>query len=120
MPGLVHSHSADNPEDEHVDIEDDWRGAYVPLMEDAILQTATRAKLRLAAQNWRSVTALVTEEPKRTKVTTALIAGETLIAPFMSTMVPSAAYLADPLNAYAHMGMPMPHVHLVPPPLPVD
>ncbi|KAH8107408.1 hypothetical protein DFH11DRAFT_1517619, partial [Phellopilus nigrolimitatus] len=128
--------------DEHVDIEDDWRGGYVPLADDAVPHATTRAKLRLAAQNWRGVTALAADpESGRTRVvplahakddvaaavrppsyalqTTAPIAGEALITPYTSTIIPSAAYLADPLNAYAHMGMPKPHVHLVPPPLSV-
>ena len=36
--------------------------------------------------------------------TTKPISEEELIAPFMSTIVPSASYLADPLNAYSHLG----------------
>ncbi|EJD04811.1 uncharacterized protein FOMMEDRAFT_120032 [Fomitiporia mediterranea MF3/22] len=132
-------------EDEHVDIEDDWRTSYVHINEDIIPQAATRTKLGLAAQNWRGVTALSPDESSetdsRTKVvplpngkddvaaavrppsyalqTTAPIANDALIAPFSSTIIPSAKYLADPLNAYAQMGLPKPHVHLVPPPLSV-
>ncbi len=42
-----------------------------------------------------------------------------LIAPYPSTIIPTAAYLRDPLNAYAHLGMPKPYVHLFGPPLDV-
>ncbi|KAI0363546.1 hypothetical protein BV20DRAFT_1031184 [Pilatotrama ljubarskyi] len=42
-----------------------------------------------------------------------------LIAPYPSTIISTAAYLADPLNAYAHLGMPKPFVHLIGPPLDV-
>ncbi|KAH9948848.1 hypothetical protein B0H21DRAFT_707446 [Amylocystis lapponica] len=42
-----------------------------------------------------------------------------LVAPYPSTIIPSAAYLSDPLNAYAHLGMPKPFVHLFGPPLDV-
>ncbi|KAH8989042.1 hypothetical protein EDB86DRAFT_2008934 [Lactarius hatsudake] len=42
-----------------------------------------------------------------------------LITPFTSTIIPSSAYLSDPLNAYAHHGMPKPFVHLFGPPLDV-
>ncbi|KAH9925356.1 uncharacterized protein BXZ73DRAFT_49971, partial [Epithele typhae] len=40
-----------------------------------------------------------------------------LIASYPSTIIPTAAYLRDPLNAYAHLGMPKPYVHLFGPPL---
>ena len=42
-----------------------------------------------------------------------------LITPYTSTIIPSSAYLSDPLNAYAHHGMPKPFVHLFGPPLDV-
>ena len=42
-----------------------------------------------------------------------------LIAPYPSTIIPTATYLRDPLNAYAHLGMPKPYVHLFGPPLDV-
>ncbi|TBU52480.1 hypothetical protein BD310DRAFT_861853 [Dichomitus squalens] len=42
-----------------------------------------------------------------------------LIAPYPSTIIPTAMYLRDPLNAYAHLGMPKPYVHLFGPPLDV-
>lgn len=41
------------------------------------------------------------------------------IAPYPSTVISTAAYLSDPLNAYAHLGMPKPYVHLIGPPLDV-
>ncbi|CDO76147.1 hypothetical protein BN946_scf185027.g10 [Trametes cinnabarina] len=42
-----------------------------------------------------------------------------MIAPYPSTIISTAAYLSDPLNAYAHLGMPKPFVHLIGPPLDV-
>lgn len=51
--------------------------------------------------------------------TTKPIPSKSLIAPYVSTIVPSAHYLADPLNAYAHLSMPKPFVHLLGPPLDV-
>ncbi|EIN05054.1 hypothetical protein PUNSTDRAFT_91924, partial [Punctularia strigosozonata HHB-11173 SS5] len=43
----------------------------------------------------------------------------TLITPYLSTILPSAVYLADELNGYAHTGLPRAHVHLVGPPIDV-
>jgi len=40
-----------------------------------------------------------------------------LITPYLSRITPSTSYLSDPLNAYAHLGMPKPFVHLMGPPL---
>lgn len=51
--------------------------------------------------------------------TTQAVRSAGLIAPFTAAVVPSAAYLADPLNAYAHLGLPKPFVHLMGPPLDV-
>ncbi|KAF7800200.1 hypothetical protein EIP86_011447 [Pleurotus ostreatoroseus] len=51
--------------------------------------------------------------------TTQAVRSASLIAPFAATVMPSAAYLADPLNAYAHLGLPKPFVHLMGPPLDV-
>ncbi|KAH7928022.1 hypothetical protein BV22DRAFT_1126923 [Leucogyrophana mollusca] len=51
--------------------------------------------------------------------TTTPISSSKLIAPYTSTITPSSAYLSDPLNAYAHLGMPKPFVHLFGPPLDV-
>ena len=47
------------------------------------------------------------------------ISSSNLITPYTSTIIPSSAYLSDPLNAYAHHGMPKPFVHLFGPPLDV-
>ncbi|TDL21014.1 hypothetical protein BD410DRAFT_696983, partial [Rickenella mellea] len=128
--------------EEHVNIEDDWKTSYVPITEDIVPHTSTRDKLRQHARGWRGVSALSPspEDPlTKTKVvpippskddltasirppsyglqTTLPIPQTELIAPFKSTIVPSGVYLSDPLNAYAHLGMPKPHVHIVPPPL---
>lgn len=51
--------------------------------------------------------------------TTQPIPSDALITPFRSCITPSSSYLADPLNAYAHLGMPKPFVHLMGPPLDV-
>ena len=32
----------------------------------------------------------------------------TIITPYTSTITPSSTYLSDPLNTYAHLGMPKP------------
>ena len=55
--------------------------------------------------------------PSYTVRTTQPIPSSTLIAPYTSTIVPSTVYLSDPLNSYAHLGMPKPFVHLTGPPL---
>ena len=47
------------------------------------------------------------------------ISSSKFITPYTSTIIPSSAYLSDPLNAYAHHGMPKPFVHLFGPPLDV-
>lgn len=49
--------------------------------------------------------------------TAASVRSHDFIAPYTSNVVPSSSYLADPLNAYAHLGMPKPFVHLIGPPL---
>ena len=51
--------------------------------------------------------------------TTQPISSASLITPFTSTIIPSTVYLSDPLNSYAHLGMPKPFVHLLGPPLDV-
>ena len=51
--------------------------------------------------------------------TTQAIPSHSLITPFHSCITPSSMYLADPLNAYANLGMPKPYVHLLGPPLDV-
>ncbi|KIJ18048.1 hypothetical protein PAXINDRAFT_58298, partial [Paxillus involutus ATCC 200175] len=45
--------------------------------------------------------------------TSHTIPASTLLAPYTATIVPSSAYLADPLNGYAHLGMGKPQVRLV-------
>ncbi|KAF9232900.1 hypothetical protein BU15DRAFT_54562 [Melanogaster broomeanus] len=45
--------------------------------------------------------------------TTHTIPASTLLAPYTATIVPSSAYLADPLNGYAHLGMGKPQMRLV-------
>ncbi|KAF9545799.1 hypothetical protein CPC08DRAFT_649265 [Agrocybe pediades] len=57
--------------------------------------------------------------PTYTVHTTQPIPTEHLITPYTSFITPSSQYLADPLNAYAHLGMPKPYVHLVGRPLAV-
>ncbi|KII84205.1 hypothetical protein PLICRDRAFT_58008 [Plicaturopsis crispa FD-325 SS-3] len=49
--------------------------------------------------------------------TTAPVPSAHLITPYTSVITPSSTYLADPLNSYAHLGMPKPFVHLMGPPL---
>jgi uncharacterized protein len=51
--------------------------------------------------------------------TTQSIPTSKFITPYTSTIIPSSTYLSDPLNAYAHHGMPKPFVHLFGPPLDV-
>ncbi|KIM56955.1 hypothetical protein SCLCIDRAFT_45493, partial [Scleroderma citrinum Foug A] len=41
------------------------------------------------------------------------IPSNTLLAPYTATIRPSSAYIADPLNGYAHLGMGKPQVRLV-------
>lgn len=55
--------------------------------------------------------------PSYTVRTTQPIPSSSLIAPYTSTIIPSTVYLSDPLNSYAHLGMPKPFVHLMGPPL---
>jgi hypothetical protein len=50
---------------------------------------------------------------------TEAIPSHSLITPFHSCITPSSMYLADPLNAYARLGMPKPYVHLLDLPLDV-
>jgi SET domain-containing protein len=49
--------------------------------------------------------------------TTTDIPSTHFITPFTSTIIPSSTYLSDPLNAYAHLGMPKQFVHLMGAPL---
>lgn len=118
-------------EEEHVDIEDDWRTAYVHTDVDIVPHRQTRDRLKACAQNWRGVHALspspsasplddgrhspktrvVSLHSDKTDIsafvrppsyalhTTAPIEGQSLNAPYASTVVPSSVYLADPLRA---------------------
>ena len=132
-------------EEQHVDIDEPWTQAYVHIAQDIVPSDETRTKLRRHAQHWRGVTA-VTPTPAPIAVTelpsasihnpflpsslnpdvlppaygvhaTQPISSDHLITPFLSRITPSTSYLADPLNAYAHLGMPKPFVHLMGPPL---
>lgn len=133
-------------EDEPVDIDEPWSLSYVPITKDIVDKDA-HVRLRRQAQAWRGVTALSPPptNPHRTQIqsvppapcpsqlhtnplvrpptyslhTTTPVASSSYIAPFTCSITPSASYLADPLNAYAHLGMPKPFVHLMGPPLDV-
>ncbi|KAG1807175.1 uncharacterized protein BJ212DRAFT_1282445 [Suillus subaureus] len=132
-------------EDEPVNIDEPWSLSYVPITKD-IVTTEAHARLRRQAQAWRGVTALSPPiHPNRTQIhpvppapspsqlhtnplvrpptyslhTTTPVPSSSYIAPFTCAITPSASYLADPLNAYAHLGMPKPFVHLMGPPLDV-
>ncbi len=59
LPPLAPSSTnINNAEDEHVDMEDDWRTSYIPLAADLIPNKTTRDRLRAHAQSWRGVVAL--------------------------------------------------------------
>lgn len=115
----------ESPGDTHVAL-----GAHANI----VASTQTRTHLLLAAQHWRGVSAVtpyaahppalhpaptpsLASPPAYSFHTTAPLAKESLITPLTSTITPSSAYLADPLNAYAHLGLPKPFVHLIGPPL---
>ena len=51
--------------------------------------------------------------PSTNTISSSTIPATTLLAPYTAAIVPSAAYLADPLNGYAHLGMGKPQVRLV-------
>ncbi|KZT19819.1 hypothetical protein NEOLEDRAFT_1245609 [Neolentinus lepideus HHB14362 ss-1] len=51
--------------------------------------------------------------------TTEPVPSSSLITHYKSSVIPSSTYLADPLNAYAHLSLPKPFVHLFGPPLDV-
>jgi hypothetical protein len=134
-------------DDEHVDIDEPWTQSYVHVAQDIVPNDDTRSKLRRHAQHWRGVTAVTpspTPAPIAVKElpassthnpllisssnpdvlppaygvhATQPIASNNLITRYLSRITPSASYLADPLNWYAHLGMPKPFVHLVGPPL---
>ncbi|KAF7419436.1 hypothetical protein PC9H_002026 [Pleurotus ostreatus] len=138
-PSTSHGSHVD---EEHVDVGDSWMQSYVPITHDIINHPETREKLQQHAQRWRGVTAISPGQETLTTVrpvhvphspysnpsvrppsfalhTTAPIPNDQLIAPYPSLITPSAAYLSDPLNAYAHLGIPKPFVHLIGHPLDV-
>ena len=117
-----------------------WPLSYVQIPHDIVPSAETREKLRQQAHHWRGVTALHDPLPRtairplppssfanpaRASVrppayavhASQPIPADGLVAPYTSTITPSAAYLSDPLNSYAHLGMPKPFVHLIGPPL---
>ncbi|KIM74438.1 hypothetical protein PILCRDRAFT_34213, partial [Piloderma croceum F 1598] len=117
-------------EEEQITIVDDepWTQNYIPITKDLIPHQQTLDKLRRQATHWRGITAL--QPPPQTSIhplphthqilppsytlhTTSPLPQNTLITPYTSTITPSSTYLADPLNAYAHLGMPKPFVHLL-------
>jgi hypothetical protein len=127
-------------EDEHVDIDEPWSQSYVHISQDIISDDDTRVKLRRQAQHWRGVTAVADSSPLVKELpsaenssysnphilppsyslhTAAPISSNRLITDYKSSITPSSSYLSDPLNAYAHLGMPKPFVHLFGPPLDV-
>lgn len=121
-----------NLEDEEVNIDEPWTHSYIPITKDIIPHPETRDKLRNKARQWRGVTAISNPLPAPTTIqpippqhphlirppsyalhTTSPIPSSSFITPYPSTITPSSTYLSDPLNAYAHLGMPKPFVHLV-------
>ncbi|KAF8064469.1 hypothetical protein FPV67DRAFT_224442 [Lyophyllum atratum] len=128
--------AAEEDADVVVDIDEPWSHSYVHIQDDILPARETREKLLRHAQSWRGITAVAPFPPPSPPVavhplpdpdpvrppayvvhTTAPVQCEGLIAPFTSTITPSATYLSDPLNAYAHLGLPKPFVHLIGPPL---
>ncbi|KAF5347350.1 hypothetical protein D9756_010001 [Leucocoprinus leucothites] len=128
---------------DELDVQEPAMHAYVQISVDNVPHSDARARLGRYAKHWRGLSAL-TQDPPKTVVrqipaadnhflnpysnasvrppayalhTTAPIRRDELIAPYTSTITPSSSYLADPLNAYAHLGMPKPFVHLIGPPL---
>lgn len=107
---------------------------YVHITQDIVPSQQTRSKLVSHAKSWRGITALAPFQPLAklhpnsqnisfpippsfSLHTTSSIPTNSPISPYTSTITPSSTYLADPLNAYAHLGMPKPFVHLMGPPL---
>ncbi|KZV71621.1 hypothetical protein PENSPDRAFT_684403 [Peniophora sp. CONT] len=109
---------------------------YVAIDTDDVQDGDARERLRQQAHSWRGLSALdpflVDKEPPPANTAVGQLPGwptefaikaqsniprERFIQPFRSTITPSSAYLADPLNAYAQHGMPRPFVHLIGPPL---
>ncbi|KAI0030179.1 hypothetical protein K488DRAFT_79778 [Vararia minispora EC-137] len=116
--------ASQHTQDEIVDVTD----LYVSIDHDDIPGDRTRTRLRAQACDWRGLSALdpvivdAPPPPAQTYVhpvpcpptsPSSPIPRAHFISQFTSTIVPSAAYLSDPLNAYAIRGMPRPFVHLV-------
>lgn len=122
----------------------EWQQNYIHIDTDIVPEETTRDRLRKHAKHWRGITAISPDipltqvqtlhdspspvsladdprvrPPKYSLHTTCPIAEEQLIAPYKSLITPSSVYLSNPLNAYAHMGMPKTFVHLLGPPLDV-
>ncbi|GBE86759.1 SET domain-containing protein, partial [Sparassis crispa] len=100
-----------------------WRGV-TALESNAILPTPPigLAQLPLSSLSHPSMfshTNLSVRPPSYAIHASQPIPSTNFISPFTSTVIPSTAYLSDPLNAYAHLGMPKPFVHLLGPPLDV-
>ncbi|PPQ81601.1 hypothetical protein CVT25_013393 [Psilocybe cyanescens] len=49
--------------EEHIEIDEPWKDAYVHITEDIVPSDETRAKLRRQAQHWRGVTAVSASPP---------------------------------------------------------
>ncbi|KAG6809647.1 hypothetical protein H0H92_015408 [Tricholoma furcatifolium] len=117
-------------------VVDDVPPPHIPLSPHAniIPSPRTRARLDLlaASQRWRGISAITPwvspvqttphdniQPPYFALHTTSHIPASSIVTPFTSTITPTSTYLADPLNAYAHLGLPKPFVHLLGPPLDV-
>ncbi|KAH7882104.1 hypothetical protein F5I97DRAFT_1939572 [Phlebopus sp. FC_14] len=106
--------------------------------QDSYPHPSTHAHLLRVARAWRGVTALnppsplnpprthpylitsntnfpdpMAPDPSDSKLEAPTIPAATLLAPYTASIVPTSAYLADPLNGYAHLGMGKPQVRLV-------
>jgi len=136
---------AQTPEEEHIEIEEPWTLGYVHTDQDLYANDDTRGQLTRYAQDWRGVTVVEVEGEEQSTLTsikelqtppslamcshpdvlpptyglhtTAPVPAERLITTYRSYITPTSRYLSDPLNAYAHLGVPKPFVHLLGPPL---
>ncbi|KAL0952277.1 hypothetical protein HGRIS_006567 [Hohenbuehelia grisea] len=93
----------------------------ITLPRDSFLASSTTAIQPLSPSSFSHPTLSLNTNPSVRPPSYALhatspIPSEHFIAPYTSTITPSASYLSDPLNAYAHIGMPKPFVHLLQPP----
>lgn len=115
-------------------VDDLEEQTYTPITQDMVNPGPALERLRAQASSWRGVTGLTPVPshlrtspdsadsilpPSYTLHTSSSVEPETYLTPFVSSITPAATYLADPLNAYASLGMPKPFVHLVGPPLDV-